>query len=255
MFQKIINLAKNFILTNMNLIISGLIAIIVSYFSNLFFKKIIKNYELYINKKHSVYLDLWSSLAEAINAVNSQRGPKKRIPLEEMNLKDLKEEMAKLQLTNKQKDKWLEKFNEYQSGTRKLKKLTEKDWYDLLSKIDVISALPSVNKLKHEYIFNQPFLSEELDKLYASAISLLKEIAIVREYQSNTPEERKEDRLKVDKNFKKIEQVRKEILSNIREELASGKYNIIGNQSKKVLQKLTEKICSIIKKPKTSKIE
>ncbi len=238
-----------------NLIASAFLAIVVSYFSNLLFRKIIKNYELYINKKHSVYLDLWSSLAEAISAVNSQRGPKRRIPLEEMSPKDFEEEMAKLQLTNKQKDGWLEKFNKYQSGTRESKKLIEKNWYDLLGKIDVISALPSVNKLKHEYIFNQPFLSEDLDKLYASAIPLLKEIATIRECQSNTPEERKEDRLKVDKNFKKIEQVRKEILSNIREELASGKYNIIGNQSKKFFKNLTEKICSILKKLKTSKIE
>jgi len=190
--------------------------------------KEIKNYELYINKKHTVYLDLWSNLIKCIALVNNQRGLKERIPLEEMNKKDFRYKLNNLPLNDKQRKDWLLKLEKFQSATNSNKSLINKEWFQLLSKVDVISAKPFIEKTKYEYTLNQPFLSKDLDNYFNSVLFLLLEIAIIREIPSEEIGAMKEDRQKVENNMKLIEKYQNNILKSMRLELVNGKYTIIG---------------------------
>jgi len=191
-------------------------------------KQIFKKYELYIDKKHEAYLKLWANLIEAISAVNNQRGLKELMPLGEMDKNDFRQKLTKLPLTNKQKTDWIEKFDEFEKNSKDRKKQNEAEWLNLLGRVDVIAAIPIINNANYNLVLYQPFINYELDKKYEKALSLLRETALIREIPSTNSQEMKHDRKKVSQNLQEVETIKEKILIDMRKELASGNYQIIG---------------------------
>lgn len=185
-----------------------------------------KNYGLFIDKKHSAYQKLWKLLILAVSAVKGQRGLKSRIPLESIDLVDFSEYLTKLNISNKDKTDWLTKYNIARSDSEK--KSLNKEWFNLLSNIEIYSASPVINDLNNYLVLNQIYLDENLEKDISTSIKLLREVAVTREYPASDPKEMSKDRVEVNKKLELVDKLCDKILKEMQKELVGDNkgYNI-----------------------------